>query len=175
MTILVKKVFISSKPTFVYLLCPPLCGPFSIQESAAGGLSYKVKKVPLPPVASGAPVWNGTSQEDLAVRLHLLACLLHGSHHAGRLLTFSKFHNHLLGHEVHSRALYAAGLAGCILHQVGAVSAVYFDLISFFHFGNCSLNFLLLSEQLNRCLIVSSSYLVELASSTLWKHILPFG
>lgn len=43
MTILVKKVFISSKPTFVYLLCPPLCGPFSIQESAAGGLSYKVK------------------------------------------------------------------------------------------------------------------------------------
>ena len=47
MTILVKKVFISSKPTFVYLLCPPLCGPFSIQESAAGGLSYKVKKDPL--------------------------------------------------------------------------------------------------------------------------------
>ena len=44
MTILVKKVFISSKPTFVYLLCPPLCGPFSIQESAAGGLSYKAKK-----------------------------------------------------------------------------------------------------------------------------------
>lgn len=44
MTILVKKVFISSKPTFVYLLCPPLCGPFSIQESAAGGLSYKVKR-----------------------------------------------------------------------------------------------------------------------------------
>ena len=46
MTILVKKVFISSKPTFVYLLCPPLCGPFSIQESAAGGLSYKEKKHP---------------------------------------------------------------------------------------------------------------------------------
>ena len=45
MTILVKKVFISSKPTFVCLLCPPLCGPFSIQESAAGGLSYKVKKI----------------------------------------------------------------------------------------------------------------------------------
>ena len=44
MMILVKKVFISSKPTFVYLLCPPLCGPFSIQESAAGGLSYKAKK-----------------------------------------------------------------------------------------------------------------------------------
>ena len=45
MTILVKKVFISSKPTFVCLLCPPLCGPFSIQESAAGGLSYKAKKI----------------------------------------------------------------------------------------------------------------------------------
>ena len=48
MTILVKKVFISSKPTFVYLLCPPLCGPFSIQESAAGGLSYKAKNEPSP-------------------------------------------------------------------------------------------------------------------------------
>ena len=46
MTILVKKVFISSKPTFVCLLCPPLCGPFSIQESAAGGLSYKARKNP---------------------------------------------------------------------------------------------------------------------------------
>ncbi|MDD7049895.1 MAG: hypothetical protein PUI41_03095, partial [Lachnospiraceae bacterium] len=44
MMILVKKVFISSKPTFVCLLCPPPCGPFSIQESAAGGLSYKAKK-----------------------------------------------------------------------------------------------------------------------------------
>ena len=58
MTALVKKVFISSKPTFVYLLCPPLCGPFSIQESAAGGLSYKVKKNPAkqdsPPAAGRA-------------------------------------------------------------------------------------------------------------------------
>ncbi|MDD7051604.1 MAG: hypothetical protein PUI41_11925, partial [Lachnospiraceae bacterium] len=44
MMILVKKVFISSKPTFVCLLCPPPCGPFSIQESAAGGLSYKARK-----------------------------------------------------------------------------------------------------------------------------------
>ncbi len=50
MTILVKKVFISSKPTFVYLLCPPLCGPFSIQESAAGGLSYKGIKRDITPV-----------------------------------------------------------------------------------------------------------------------------
>jgi len=42
MTVLVKKVFISSKPSIVCLLCPPPCGPFSIQESAVGGLSYKV-------------------------------------------------------------------------------------------------------------------------------------
>ena len=48
MMILVKKVFISSKPTFVCLLCPPPCGPFSIQESAAGGLSYKAKKERIP-------------------------------------------------------------------------------------------------------------------------------
>ena len=46
MTALVKKVFISSKPSIVCLLCPPPCGPFSIQESAVGGLSYKVKKNP---------------------------------------------------------------------------------------------------------------------------------
>ena len=46
MTVLVKKVFISSKPSIVCLLCPPPCGPFSIQESAVGGLSYKVKKNP---------------------------------------------------------------------------------------------------------------------------------
>jgi len=44
MTVLVKKVFISSKPSIVCLLCPPPCEPFSIQESAVGGLSYKVKK-----------------------------------------------------------------------------------------------------------------------------------
>ena len=44
MTVLVKKVFISSKPSIVCLLCPPPCGPFSIQESAVGGLSYKAKK-----------------------------------------------------------------------------------------------------------------------------------
>ena len=55
MTILVKKVFISSKPTFVYLLCPPLCGPFSIQESAAGGLSYKEKR--------GYPYWISSKSE----------------------------------------------------------------------------------------------------------------
>ena len=47
MTVLVKKVFISSKPSIVCLLCPPPCGPFSIQESAVGGLSYKVKKNPV--------------------------------------------------------------------------------------------------------------------------------
>ena len=46
MTVLVKKVFISSKPSIVCLLCPPPCGPFSIQESAVGGLSYKAKKRP---------------------------------------------------------------------------------------------------------------------------------
>ena len=45
MTVLVKKVFISSKPSIVCLLCPPPCGHFSIQESAVGGLSYKVKKL----------------------------------------------------------------------------------------------------------------------------------
>ena len=43
MTISVKKASISSKLTTVYLSCPPLCGLFSIQQNAKGGLSYKVK------------------------------------------------------------------------------------------------------------------------------------
>ena len=46
MTISVKKASISSKPTTVYLSCPPLCGLFSIQQNANGGLSYKAKKDP---------------------------------------------------------------------------------------------------------------------------------
>ena len=44
MTVLVKKVFTSSKPVIGRLSCPPPRGPFSIQENAVGGLSYKVKK-----------------------------------------------------------------------------------------------------------------------------------
>ena len=44
MTALEKKVFTSSNPMTVLLSCPPLCGHFSIQESAKGGLSYKAKK-----------------------------------------------------------------------------------------------------------------------------------
>ena len=44
MTALEKKVFTSSNPMTVLLSCPPLCGHFSIQESAKGGLSYKGTK-----------------------------------------------------------------------------------------------------------------------------------
>ena len=44
MTALEKKVFTSSNPMTVLLSCPPLCGHFSIKESAKGGLSYKEKK-----------------------------------------------------------------------------------------------------------------------------------
>jgi hypothetical protein len=39
----VKKASISSKTNIICLLCPPPGGHFSIQESAAGGLSYNVK------------------------------------------------------------------------------------------------------------------------------------
>lgn len=46
MTILERKAFISSNPRIVLSSCPPPCGHFSIQESATGGLSYKVKKAP---------------------------------------------------------------------------------------------------------------------------------
>lgn len=46
MTILERKAFISSNPRIVLSSCPPPCGHFSIQESATGGLSYKVKQNP---------------------------------------------------------------------------------------------------------------------------------
>lgn len=45
MTILERKAFISSNPRIVLSSCPPPCGHFSIQESASGGLSYKVRKI----------------------------------------------------------------------------------------------------------------------------------
>ena len=44
MTALEKKAFISSDLITVLSSCPPPCGHFSIQESAAGGLSYKARK-----------------------------------------------------------------------------------------------------------------------------------
>ena len=40
---LARKIFIFSNPEIFLLSCPPPCGHFSIQESATGGLSYKVK------------------------------------------------------------------------------------------------------------------------------------
>jgi hypothetical protein len=53
MMILVKKASISSKTNIICLLCPPPGGHFSIQESAAGGLSYNVKKSTL----AVTPMW----------------------------------------------------------------------------------------------------------------------
>ena len=54
---LASKIFIFSNPEIFLLSCPPPCGHFLIQQSTAGGLSYKVKKaensahlqVPVPP------------------------------------------------------------------------------------------------------------------------------
>ncbi|MBS6878800.1 MAG: hypothetical protein KH214_17285, partial [Ruminococcus sp.] len=40
----------SSNPRIVLSSCPPPCGHFSIQESATGGLSYKVRKPAITPV-----------------------------------------------------------------------------------------------------------------------------
>ena len=73
MTVLVKKVFISSKPSIVCLLCPPPCGPFSIQESAVGGLSYKVTKTPeefsfgVCSRATRIRTWKMTESESVAL------------------------------------------------------------------------------------------------------------
>lgn len=41
---LARKIFIFSNPGLFLLSCPPPCGHFLIQQSTAGGLSYKVKK-----------------------------------------------------------------------------------------------------------------------------------
>lgn len=60
MTILERKVFISSNPRIVLSSCPPPCGHFSIQESATGGLSYKVKK-DLPSLQKGPKGFGGTT------------------------------------------------------------------------------------------------------------------
>ena len=58
MMISVKKVFISSNSRIICLPCPLPSGRFLIQESAVGGLSYKVKKNPAkqdsPPAAGRA-------------------------------------------------------------------------------------------------------------------------
>ena len=60
MTILERKAFISSNPRIVLSSCPPPCGHFSIQESATGGLSYKVKK-DLPSLQKGPKGFGGTT------------------------------------------------------------------------------------------------------------------
>ena len=39
---LARKIFIFSNPGIFLLSCPPPCGHFLIQQSTAGGLSYKV-------------------------------------------------------------------------------------------------------------------------------------
>lgn len=66
MTALEKKAFISSDPITVLSSCPPLCGHFSIQESAAGGLSYKVKKaVNLAHLQALVPPWE-THQKNVS-------------------------------------------------------------------------------------------------------------
>ena len=41
---LARKIFIFSNPEIFLLSCPPPCGHFLIQQSTAGGLSYKIKK-----------------------------------------------------------------------------------------------------------------------------------
>ena len=38
---LARKIFIFSNPGIFLLSCPPPCGHFLIQQSTAGGLSYK--------------------------------------------------------------------------------------------------------------------------------------
>ena len=57
MTVLAKRGFTSSKPVIVRLSCLPPCGPFSIQENAVGGLSYKAKKAAYPAFEPDIPLF----------------------------------------------------------------------------------------------------------------------
>ena len=72
-------------------------------------------------------------QKDLAVGLHLFAGLDDILHDACRFHALVKFDNHFLGHKVDGGRTNAGTLAGCVLHQVGAVRAVHFDFIRLFH------------------------------------------
>ena len=71
MMVLAKKVFTSSKPVIVRLLCPPPRGPFSIQENAVGGLSYKAKTRPALsfPQSRTLILWHFISAVQLFLRL----------------------------------------------------------------------------------------------------------
>ena len=69
---------------------------------------------------------------DLAVVLDLLAVFDHCLHDGVSIRALGKFDSHLLGHEIDGGLLYALGLTGGLLHEVGAVCAVNFDLIGLF-------------------------------------------
>ena len=112
MTILVKKVFISSKPTFVCLLCPPLCGPFSIQESAAGGLSYKVKKnVPWNILAPRAVACDDLHLRASVHLWHVSAFLCNGEFLG--ISYYSKKDTRFQSSLTRSRCLYKGNIKNC--------------------------------------------------------------
>ena len=73
------------------------------------------------------------SEIDLAVVLHALAVGADLLHHGLGVVSVEKLDDHLEGHEVDGRLGHARGLAGGLLHLVGTVCAVHFDLIGLFH------------------------------------------
>ena len=66
MTILERKAFISSNPRIVLSSCSPPCGHFSIQESATGGLSYKVKRA-----AQGCPFFRLFNSKHISIFVNI--------------------------------------------------------------------------------------------------------
>ena len=71
--------------------------------------------------------------KDLAVVLHLLAGRQHILHGGVGVSTLGKLHLHLLGHEADSRLFHTGNGVGSVLHLLGAVCAVHFDLVGLFH------------------------------------------
>ena len=68
-------------------------------------------------------------QEDLAVLFYGLAVLQNVLHNSLGIRTFCELNVHLESHEAYHSVLDALGLLCGLFHEVGAVGAVYVDLV----------------------------------------------
>ncbi len=78
-----------------------------------------------------APGWG--LQEDFAVVLDLFAVFANLFHHGGLVRSLRELDLHFQRHEADRAVRDAFGLFGGLLHEVGAVGAVDFDFVGFFH------------------------------------------
>ena len=72
-----------------------------------------------------SPWWRGGR--------HPRAGFYHVLHNGLLIAAIGKFHLHLLGHEADSRLFHTGNGVGSVLHLLGAVCTVHFDLVGLFH------------------------------------------